>query len=74
MNLHLQNAANKNIPYEDIKKGDMVRIMIKKRKSDKAHMPNWSSEKCKVLGIDKHNFLLNHPTKRKVFMRHGIRK
>ena len=37
-------------------------------------MPNWSSEKCKVLGIDKNNFMLNHPTKRTAFMRHEIRK
>ena len=47
------------------KKGDTVRIMIKTNKFDKAHMPNWSSEKYKVLGIDKqNNFLLNRPTKR----------
>ena len=31
----------------------MVRIMIKTNKFDKAHMPNWSSETYKVLGIDK---------------------
>ena len=51
----------------------MVRIMVK-NKFDKAHMPNWSSEKYKVIGIDNNNFLLNHPTKRKVFLRHEIRK
>ena len=52
----------------------MVRIMIKKKRFDKAHMPNWSSEKYKVIGIDNNNFLLNHPTKRKLYMRHEIRK
>ena len=52
----------------------MVRIMIKKNKFDKAHMPNWSSEKYKVLGIDENNFILNHPTKRKICLRHEIRK
>ena len=63
MNWHLQNAAKKNRPYEEIKKkGDMVRIMVKKNKFDKAHMPNWSLEKYKVIGIDNNNFLLNHPT------------
>lgn len=50
----------------------MVRIIIKNNKFDKAHMPNWSSEQSKVLGIDKHNFLLNHPTKQTVFLRHEI--
>ena len=72
---HLQSKSKKNRPYEEIKKGDMVRIMIKNNKFDKAHMPNWSSEKYKVLGIDENNFILNHhPTKRKVFIRHEIRK
>ena len=52
----------------------MVRIIIKRNKFDKAHMPNWSSDKYKVIGIDKDNFLLNHPTKRKVFLRREIRK
>ena len=53
VNWHLQNATNKNRPYEEIQKGDMVRIMIKHNKFDKAHMPNWSIETYKVLGIDK---------------------
>ena len=52
----------------------MVRIMIKHDKFDKAHMPNWSSEKYEVIGIGNNNFLFNHPAKRKVFMRHEIRK
>ena len=71
---HLQNAAKHNRPYEEINKGGMFRIILKNNKFDKAHMPNWSSEKYKVLGIGKNNFLLSHPTKRKVFMRHEIRK
>ena len=29
--------------------------MIKTNKFDKAHMPNWSLEKYKVLGIDDNN-------------------
>ena len=48
--------------------------MINNNKFDKAHMPNWSSEKYKVIGIGNNNFLLNHPTKRKLFLRHEIRK
>ena len=47
--------------------------MINTNKFDKTHMPNWSSETYKVIGIDEHNFLLNHPTRRKVFLRHEIR-
>ena len=30
-------------------------------------MPNWSSERYDVIGIDKNRFLLNRPTKRKPF-------
>ena len=71
---HLWNSAKRDINYEEIKKGDMVRIMTKKNKFDKAHVPNWSLEKYKVLGIDSNNFLLNHPTKRKLYLRHEIRK
>ena len=37
-------------------------------------MPIWSSEKHKVIRIDNHNLMLDHPTKRKVFRRHEIRK
>ena len=48
--------------------------MINRNRFDKAHMPNWSSETYKVLGIDENNFMSNHPTKRNVFMRREIRK
>ena len=71
---HLQSKSKNNRPYEEINKGDMVRILIKDNKFDKAHMPNWSSEKYKVLGIDERNLILNHPTKRKLCLRHEIRK
>ena len=37
-------------------------------------MPNWSSETYTVIGIDNNNLLLNHPTKRKLYMRHEIIK
>ena len=37
-------------------------------------MPSWSSETYKVIGIDNNNFMLDHPTKRKMCLRHGIRK
>ena len=30
--------------------------------------------KYKVIGSDNNNFMLDHPTKRKVFLRHEIRK
>ena len=52
----------------------MVRIMIKTNKFDKAHTPNWSLEKYKIIGIDNTNFMLNHPTRRKVVLRHEIRQ
>ena len=71
---HLWDSAKRDRKYEEINKGGMVRIMIKNIKFDKAHMPNWSLDKYKVLGIDNNTFLLNHPTKRKVWLRHEIRK
>ena len=74
VNWHLQNKSKKNRPYDEIKKGDMVRTMFKNNKFDKAHMPNWSSEEYKVIGSGNNNFLLNHPTKRKLHLRHEIRK
>ena len=52
----------------------MVRVMVKKTKLDKGYSPNWSSTKYKVIRIDNNRFLLDHPTKRKVFMRHEILK
>ena len=36
-------------------------------------MPSWSSEQYKVIGIDNNMFMLDHPTKHKVCLRHEIR-
>ena len=36
-------------------------------------MPSWSSETYKVIIIYNNNVRLDHPTKRKVFLRHEIR-
>ena len=36
-------------------------------------MPSWTNDKYKVIGIDNNMFLLNHPTKYKVFLRHEFR-
>ena len=47
--------------------------MIKPNKFDKAHSPSWSSETYKAIGFDNNNFMLDHPTKRKMFLRHEIR-
>ena len=47
---HLWNSAKRDRTYEEIKKGDMVRIMIKHNAFDNAHMSNWSSDKYTVLG------------------------
>ena len=52
----------------------MVRIMNKKNTFDKARMPNWSNEEYKIIGTDNNNFMLNHPTKRKLFLRHENQK
>ena len=51
----------------------MVRIMIK-HKFDKAHNPNWSSGKYKIIRNDNNNSLLDKPTKRNVFLKHDIKQ
>ena len=40
VNLHLQNNVKKDRKYPKINEGDMVRIMIKNNRFDKAHIPN----------------------------------
>ena len=54
----------------------MVRTIFLKKgnKFDKAHKASWSREKYEVTGIGNNNFMLDHPTKRRVFLRHEIRK
>ena len=44
VNWHLQNASKNNRPYEEIKKGDMVRIMVKKINPIK---PTWRTGQVK---------------------------
>ena len=36
-------------------------------------MQSWSSEKYKVIRVDNNDFMLGHPTKRKMFLRHETR-
>ena len=72
---HLQNNSRRQRKYPDISVNDLVRVNIKpKHGITKGHDPKWSSEKYKVLRVDGNNYLLNHPTKRKVFLRHEILK
>ena len=37
-------------------------------------MASWSSDKYQTIRTDNINFLLDHPTKRKVFLKQEIRK
>ena len=72
---HLQNHARIQRKYPDVSVGDFVRVNIKpKHGITKEHHPKWSSEKYKVLRVDGNNYLLNHPTRRKVFLRHELLK
>ena len=72
---HLQNNARRNRRYPEVSVGDLVRVNLKpKHGITKEHHPKWSLEKYKVLRIEGNNYLLNHPTKRKVFLRHEIIK
>ena len=72
---HLQNNARRQRKYPEISVDDMVRVNIKpKHGITKGHDPKWSSQKYKVLRVDGNSYLLNHPTKRKLFMRHEMLK
>ena len=72
---HLQNNARRNRRYPEVSVDDMVRVNIKpKHGITKEYHPKWSLEKYKVLRVDGNNYLLNHPTKRQVFLRHEILK
>ena len=52
VNWHLQNNANGNRKYPDIKAGDMVRVHIKPKIGTKAHEPKWSSTRHKAIRND----------------------
>ena len=72
---HLQNNVKRNRKYPDVSVDDMVRVNIKpKHGITKGHDKKWSSDKYKVLRVDGNNYLLNHPTRRKIFLRHEILK
>ena len=66
VNWHLQNKSKKNRPYEEIKKGDMVRLIIKRISLIKHTCRTGQVKIIKLLELIKHKFMLNHPTKRKV--------
>ena len=72
---HLQNNVKRNRKYPDVSVDDMVRVNIKpKHGITKGHDKKWSSDKYKVLRVDGNNYLLNDPTRRKIFLRHALLK
>ena len=72
---HLHDNAIRQRKYPKILINDLVRVNIKpKHGITKGHDPRWSSEKYKVLRVDGNSYLLDHPTRKKVFLRHEIRK
>ena len=71
---HLQNAAKKNRKYPDIKPGDMVRVHIKPKIGTKAHEPQWSSTRHKVIRTDGNSYLIDYLPKKKLFLRHELLK
>ena len=72
---HLANEAKRNYRYPPLKTGDSVRANVKpKRGITKGHDPKYSKDVYKVLGISGNDYLLNHPTHHKVFLRHELLK
>ena len=72
---HSQKKVRRDRKYPEISVDDLVRINIKpKHGITKGHDPRWSSEKYNVLRVDGNSYLLNHPTRRKLFMRHELMK
>ena len=51
VNWHLQNKANSNRKYPNIKDGDMVRVHVKPKFGTKSHEPKLSSTGHKVVRI-----------------------
>ena len=74
VNWHLQNKANSNRKYPNIKDGDMVRVHVKPKFGTKSHEPKWSSTGHKVVRIDGNKYLIDYPPKKKLFLRHGLLK
>ena len=69
------NNVRRERQYPNIPVGDFVRVNIKpKHGITKGHDKEWSSDKYKVIGIEGNQYLINHPTKRKVFLRHELLK
>ena len=72
---HLQNQARRQRKYPEISAGNMVRVNIKpKHGKTKGYDPRWSSEKYKVIRVEDNSYLLDHPTKKKIFLRHELLK
>ena len=59
--------------YEEIKKGDMVRVNIKPKSGiTKGHHPNYSSNKHEVISINSNEYLIDIMNKQKLYHRHEL--
>jgi hypothetical protein len=73
---HLYNEASRNRKYPSLSVGSQVRVNIKPGKYGqmKAHSPKWSPLTYKVIAIRGNEYLLNHTTRRRIFLRHELLK
>jgi len=73
---HIANNARKEKKYPHLSINDKVRINIKPKKSiTKDHDPRWTKEVYQITYITSDGrYMLNHPTRRKVFLRHELLK
>jgi transposase InsO family protein len=72
VSFNLQQNATFSRNYEELIVGDNVRVKMKKEKGTKGYDPKWSKVVYKITFIKGGDYLINHPTKRHVYLRHEI--
>jgi hypothetical protein len=72
ISFNLQQNGTFTRKYEELVVGDNVRIKVKKEKKTKGYDAKWSKEVYKITFIKDKGYLINHPTKRHIYLRHEI--
>ncbi len=71
--IKLLDNAKFNRKYEELNKGDNVRVAVKKKAIHKGFHPKYSEDIYKVLAIKDGNYLINNNTRR-LYRRHDLLK
>jgi transposase InsO family protein len=72
--LNIKSRATYARKYAPLKVGDSVRTFVKKTSFNKKTDKRWSEQVYKILAIDDGSYLINDPTRRRVFQRHDLLK